>query len=82
MRSASGIACPVHLITAGKDHLTSREVSLRLQANLQGRTAPTTVQLYPEGEHGFMQRSGGANEAAIRLSTAQSIPFLKAALAR
>ena len=79
---ASGIACPAHLITAGKDHLTGRGVSLRLQANLQGRSAPTTVQLYPEGEHGFMQRSGGANDAAIRLSTAQSIPFLKAALAR
>ena len=78
---AATIACPVHLIAAGKDHLTSRDVFLRLQANLQGRAAPTMVQLYPEGDHGFMQRSGEANDAAIHLSTAQSIPFLKAALA-
>jgi carboxymethylenebutenolidase len=79
---ATGIACPVHLIYEGKDHLTSREVFLRLQANLQGRTAPTTVQLHPDGDHGFMHRTGAANEAATRLSTAQSIPFLTAALAR
>jgi carboxymethylenebutenolidase len=78
---AAGIACPVHLIYAGKDHLTSREVFLRLQANLQRRAAPTTVQLHPESDHGFMHRTGAANEAAIRLSTAQSIPFLTAALA-
>lgn len=79
---AATIACPVHLIAAGKDHLTSRNVFLRLQENLQGRSAPTTVQLYPEGDHAFMQRSGGANDDAIRLSTAQSIPFLTASLAR
>jgi carboxymethylenebutenolidase len=78
---AAGIACPVHMIAAGKDHLTSREVFLRLQAALQGRTAPTTVQFYPESDHAFMQRSGAANDTAIHLSTAQSIPFLKAALA-
>jgi carboxymethylenebutenolidase len=77
---AATIACPVHMIRAGKDHLTSEDVFRRLQQNLQSRAAPTIIQVYPEGDHGFMQRTGAANEAAIRLSAAQSIPFLKAAL--
>jgi len=77
---AEVIACPVHMVRAGKDHLTSEDVFQRLQANLQHRSAPTIVQVYPEGDHGFMQRSGGANDAAIKLSTPQTIAFLKAAL--
>jgi carboxymethylenebutenolidase len=77
---SAAIRCPVHMVRAGKDHLTGEDVFQRLQRNLQGRTAPTIVQVYPEGDHGFMQRSGEANAAAIRLSTAQSIAFLKAVL--
>ncbi len=77
---ATRIPCPVHMIRAGKDHLTSEEVFHRLQANLQSRSAPTIVQIYPAGDHGFMQRAGAANEAAIHLSTPQTIAFLKAAL--
>ncbi|MGH6767402.1 MAG: dienelactone hydrolase family protein [Xanthobacteraceae bacterium] len=79
---AAAIRCPVHMVRAGKDHLTSDDVFMRLQHNLQRRAAPTIVQVYPEGDHGFMQRTGAANETAIRLSTAQSIAFLKAALDR
>lgn len=78
---AAGISCPVHMIRAGKDHLTSEDVFRRLQTNLQSRVAPTIVQHYPDGDHGFMQRTGAANEAAIHLSTPQTIAFLKAALA-
>jgi len=78
---AKGIPCPVHTIRAGKDHLTSHDVFQRLQANLQSRMAPTMVQHYPAGDHGFMQRTGATNEAAIHLSTPQTIAFLKAALA-
>jgi carboxymethylenebutenolidase len=77
---ATSIPCPVHTIRAGKDHLTSDDVFQRLQANLQSRTAPTIVQHYPAGDHGFIQRTGAANEAAIHLSTPQTIAFLKAAL--
>jgi carboxymethylenebutenolidase len=77
---AKTIACPVHMIRAGKDHLTSEDVFQRLQANLQSRAAPTIVQHYPQGDHGFMQRTGAVNEAAIHLSTPQTIAFLKAAL--
>jgi carboxymethylenebutenolidase len=81
---AASIRCPVHMVRAGNDHLTSEAVFKQLQQNLQSRSAPTVVQLYPEGEHGFehgfMQRTGAANETAIRLSTAQSLSFLKAAL--
>ncbi len=77
---AATIPCPVHMIRAGKDHLTHDDVFQRLQANLQRRSAPTVVQVYPEGDHGFMQRSGGANDDAIRLSAPQTIAFLKAAL--
>ena len=78
---AASIACPVQMVRAGKDHLTSDDVFRRLQANLQGRSAPTIVQCYPQGDHGFMQRTGAANDAAIHLSTPQTIAFLTAALA-
>jgi carboxymethylenebutenolidase len=77
---AKTIACPVHMIRAGKDHLTSEDVFQRLQANLQSRDAPTIVQHYPHGDHGFMQRTGAPNETAIHLSTPQTIAFLTAAL--
>jgi carboxymethylenebutenolidase len=77
---AATIACPVHMVRAGKDHLTSEDVFRRLQATLQRRSAPTTIQVYPDGDHGFMQRTGAANETAIRLSTAQAIAFLTVAL--
>ena len=77
---AAAISCPIHMVRAGKDHLTSNEVFLRLQQNLQGRSAPTAIQVYPDGDHGFMQRTGAANESAIRLSTAQAIAFLTAIL--
>jgi carboxymethylenebutenolidase len=73
---AKAIACPVHMIRAGKDHLTGEDVFQRLQANLQSRDAPTIVQHYPHGDHGFMQRTGAPNEAAIHLSTPQPIAFL------
>lgn len=78
---AASIACPVHMVRAGNDHLTTDDVFHRLQANLQRRAAPTIIQCYPQGDHGFMQRTGALNEAAIHLSTPQSIAFLKAALA-
>jgi carboxymethylenebutenolidase len=77
---AKTITCPVHMIRAGKDHLTSEDVFRRLQANLQSRAAATIVQHYPHGDHGFMQRAGAPNEAAIHLSTPQTIAFLTAAL--
>ena len=77
---ARAIACPVHMIRAGKDHLTSDDVFQRVQANLQRRAAPTIVQHYPHADHGFMQRTGAPNEAAIHLSTPQTIAFLKATL--
>ena len=34
---AATIACPVHLITPGNDHLTSRAVFEALQTSLQSR---------------------------------------------
>jgi carboxymethylenebutenolidase len=77
---AASITCPVHMVRAGKDHLTSEHVFKRLKSNLQNRVSPTIIQCYPQGDHGFMQRGGAANEAAIHLSTPQTIAFLKAAL--
>ena len=77
---ATDILCPVHMIRAGKDHLTSEDIFQRLQNILQRRAAPTIVQVYPDGDHGFMQRTGAANETAIHLSTPQTISFLAAAL--
>jgi carboxymethylenebutenolidase len=77
---AKSIPCPVHMIRAGKDHLTTDDVFRRLQAALQSRAAPTIIQHYPDGDHNFLQRTGPANEVAVHLSTPQTIAFLKAAL--
>ena len=77
---AASILCPVNMIRAGKDHITGDDVFRRLQSNLQSRSAPTIVQHYPQGDHGFMQRTGAANDSAIHLSTPQTIAFLTAAL--
>jgi carboxymethylenebutenolidase len=81
---ASAIACPVHMVTAGTDHLTSRETFLELQKNLQSRPQPTIVEYFPQAEHAFMQvdrRPAEANKVAVRLSGAQVFAFLAATLA-
>lgn len=80
---AANITCPVHMITPGKDHLTSRAVFDQLQRSLQSRTHPTSIQHFPAAEHAFLQtdrRSGQANEQAIRLSHGSALGFLNAIL--
>jgi carboxymethylenebutenolidase len=76
---AADIGCPVHMITAGKDHLTSHEVFRELQANLQRRPQPTSIQFFPQAEHAFLQvdrRPGRANEQAVALSRGAALSFL------
>jgi carboxymethylenebutenolidase len=80
---AVNITCPVHLIAPGNDHITSREVFLALQANLQRRSAPTSIQYFPEAEHAFLQaerRSRPANTQAAALSRSGARAFLAATL--
>jgi len=80
---AINIACPVHLITPGKDHLTSNEVFHALQKNLQSRSVPTSVQYFPTAEHAFLQverRPGPANAQAVAMSRTGARAFIEAAL--
>ena len=48
-RSRESIPCPVHMIRAGKDHLTSDDVFQRLQANLQSRVGADDHPALPAG---------------------------------
>ncbi len=80
---ARNIACPVHLITPGNDHLTSHATFQELQKNLQSRHQPTSIQYFPDAEHAFMQierRPGKPNEQAIAMSRAGALAFLKSTL--
>jgi carboxymethylenebutenolidase len=79
---ASDIGCPVHMLRPGNDHVSSPETYEALTAALLRRRAATTIQTYPEAEHGFMHRpTPAANVAATKLAAPQLIAFLKACLA-
>jgi carboxymethylenebutenolidase len=78
---ASDIACPVHVLRPGNDHVTSPETYELLTQALLKRRAPTTLQVHPDAEHGFMHRkTPEANVAATALASPQVIAFLKACL--
>ena len=78
---AADIACPVHLIQPGHDHVSSVETYTTLKQALHQRVAPTIVQYYPEAEHGFMHRDKPeANRIATTLASPQLIAFLQACL--
>ncbi len=78
---AAEIACPVHLIQPGHDHVSSEETYTTLKQGLLQRAAATIVQYHPEAEHGFMHRDKPeANKTATALASPQLIAFLKACL--
>ena len=78
---AAKIDCPVHLIRPGNDHVTNPETYEVLTRALLTRGAPTTIQLHPAAEHGFMHRkTPEANVAAASLASPQAIAFLQACL--
>ena len=78
---AASIDCPVHLIRPGNDHVTSPETYEVLTRSLLTRNSPTTIQIHPAAEHGFMHRNTPeANVAATSLASPQMIAFLKACL--
>ena len=78
---AGTIDCPVHMIRPGNDHVSSPDTYETLTRALLSRSAPTTIQTYPEAEHGFMHRNTSeANVAAAALASPQLIAFLKACL--
>ncbi|MDX2974413.1 dienelactone hydrolase family protein [Kribbella solani] len=80
---AGSITAPVHLIYAGQDHLTKLDTFLDLQATLQERGAPTTIQVYPAAEHGFMDVDGHPephNADARAASWPQAVAFLTSQL--
>jgi carboxymethylenebutenolidase len=78
---AANIACPVHMLRPGNDHVSSPETYEALTRALLSRRQPTTIQTYPEAEHGFMHRPAlEANVAATKLASPQLIAFLGACL--
>ena len=74
------IGCPVALTYPGRDHVTNAETLQRLRSNLWKRSAPTTVQYFPEARHGFLHHQGEANVAASRHAWPQIVGFLDGAL--
>lgn len=78
---AADIACPVQMLRPGNDHVSSPETYEVLTRTLLSRRYPTTIQIYPEAEHGFMHRpTPEANVAATKLASPQVIAFLGACL--
>jgi carboxymethylenebutenolidase len=78
---SADIGCPVQMLRPGIDHVSSPETYEALTAALLRRRAATTIQTYPEAEHGFMHRPAlEANVAATKLAAPQLIAFLKACL--
>src|SRR5262249_39204286 len=53
---AADIACPVHVLQPGHDHVATVQTYAALSETLHKRTAPTIWQYYPDAEHGFMHR--------------------------
>jgi carboxymethylenebutenolidase len=78
---AFNIACPVHIVQPGKDHVTGAATYETLKQVLFKRSAPTILQVHPEAEHGFMHREKpDANKAATRIASPQLMGFLTACL--
>jgi carboxymethylenebutenolidase len=78
---AGGIACPVHVIEPGHDHVATPQTYARLKQTLLKRSAPTVWQYYPDAEHGFMHRKEpAANPAATVIAVPQVVAFLKGCL--
>ncbi len=80
----AAIRCPVQLIYPGQDHVTSPATFAALQAAVQARAVPTSIQLYPAADHGFLdpaRHPGAQNEAALAAAWPQTIAFLHAHLA-
>lgn len=78
---ASNLACPVHMVRPGNDHVTDPETYDALTRALLSRRQPTTIQRYPEAVHGFMHRpTPEANVAATKLASPQLVAFLNACL--
>lgn len=78
---AANVACPVHMVRPGNDHVTSPETYEALTRALVSRRESTTIQTYPEAVHGFMHRpTPEANVAATKLASPQLIAFLRTCL--
>jgi carboxymethylenebutenolidase len=76
------IRCPVQLIHPSKDQHSSPETYQKLKATLHARhAAPTSINYYPDAEHGFMEiehHPGHANELAAHLSWPLALSFTRA----
>jgi len=79
----ANIRCPVQLIYPGQDHVTSPATFAALQASVQARAVPTSIQHYPTADHGFLdpaRHPGEQNVTALAAAWPQTIAFLHAHL--
>jgi carboxymethylenebutenolidase len=78
---AAEIRCPVQIIQPAKDQRTTPETYQKIRIVLQTRhAAPTSVNFYPDADHGFMEvehHPGHANEVAARLSWPLALAFMR-----
>ena len=78
---AAEIKCPVQMLRPGNDHVSSPETYEILTAALLKRSAPTTLQIYPAAEHGFMHRNTPRRQCRRDVvGRAAGVAFLKACL--
>ena len=81
---ATRIPCPVHLIHGTGDEVFVHAAFLQVRDALQGRPAPTFVQVHPDAVHSFMRpdhQKVPANAQATRLSWPPVMAFVDTCLA-
>lgn len=80
LEQSSRLSCATQVIYPGRDHVTSRDTFLDLQARLQERSAPTAVLVFPDAGHNFLAREEESNQAAARVAWPQTVAFFRAFL--
>jgi carboxymethylenebutenolidase len=88
--AAKKITCPVQVLYPGRDHVTTRATFEALREALESRSQPTTVQVYPDADHGFTEgfniisgtdrAANPANVTAKALGWPQTAAFFNACL--
>src|SRR5581483_12110352 len=79
---APNIQCPFQIMWGTHDHVTSVPTFERYRNALDGCKQPTSVNVFPGADHGFLGRkdSTDANRIAAQLSMPQTFAFLRACL--
>jgi carboxymethylenebutenolidase len=81
---AANIQCPLQVMYPANDHVTSNATFRRYRDALDGCKQPTSVNVFPGAEHGFLsegrQAASEANRRATQLAWPQTLALLQAVL--